>query len=211
MVKTPRASGFARDSGEEFSARSRCGSANGPGERDRLGTRPRALRDRRGRQRRHRDVRRHGAARRRLLPDRPRDRRARPGTVPGVDRSRPLTSGPLLASHRALSEERTWLSANGNPILPYHPHTKEAKQPVPAGKVVRLDIEIPPTLARIAKGHHLRLALTSSDFPHLVPIAEDAAALAGGVYEIQRTAEHPSSIEVPLADPTEFELCSVCR
>jgi predicted acyl esterase len=81
-------------------------------------------------------------------------------------------------------------------ILPYHPYTLASKQPVPGATVTRFDIEIRPTFAEIAAGHRLRLTLTTSDFPTLIPTAADATNLEGGVYQVQRNQAAASYVEV---------------
>ena len=87
--------------------------------------------------------------------------------------SYPLTSGALLGSFRKLDNSKTWRAKNGRPLIPYHPYTKASKTPVPTGTVTRFDIEVFPTFAEIAKGHRLRLTLTTSDTPHLLPLPTD--------------------------------------
>jgi predicted acyl esterase len=75
---------------------------------------------------------------------------------------------------------------------------------VPTGKVTRYDVEIFPTVARLAKSHQLRLTLTTSDTPHLLPSRTQAADLAGGIYDIQRARGAASFIEVPLVASSDF-------
>ncbi len=126
--------------------------------------------------------------------------------------SLPISSGALLGSFRELDKRRTWYAKDGSPLLPYHPYTKASKTPVPTGEVVRYDIEVFPTFAEIAKGNRLRLTLTSSDIPHLLPLPTDQANLAGGVYEVQRTKADASFINVPIARNGAFVPCGyVCR
>lgn len=110
----------------------------------------------------------------------------------------PLTSGALLGSLRQTSPKLSWYGAPGHFLLPYHPYTQGSLSPVPVGKVVRYDIEIFPIDAAIATGHRLRLTLTTSDTPHLLPSPSQAQNLAGGIYEVERTASRPSYLEVPL-------------
>ena len=127
--------------------------------------------------------------------------------------SLPISSGALLGSFRALDTHKTWYAKDGSPLLPYHPFTKESKQPVPTGgQVSRFDIEIFPTFAEIAKGSRLRVTITTTDVPHLLPLPTDAANLAGGVYQVQRSAAHASFINVPIAKNGAFVPCGyVCR
>ena len=135
-------------------------------------------------------------------------------TVEDVDAtgaSRPLTSGALLGSFRALDPARTWTSPDGRPLMPWHPYTKESVQPVTPGEVTRFDIEVPPVLATIPAGHRLRLTITTSDFPHLLPTPGQMLNLVGGVYEVQRGAGAASFVNLPLAPAGAFRTgCAVC-
>jgi len=111
--------------------------------------------------------------------------------------SKPLTQGALLGSAREVDPSRSW-TVDGATLMPYHPHTVEAEQPVTPGEVTRYDVEVFPTYATLAPGHRLRVTIGTNDFPHLVPTAPQLLNLLGGVYQVQRTAAHPSSITVPL-------------
>jgi len=84
-------------------------------------------------------------------------------------------------------------------------------KPVTPGQVTRYDIEIFPTLAELEPGHRLRLTLTTSDSPHLLPAVGQATKLAGGIYEVQRNAKAASYLEVPLARPGSFRPCRLCK
>jgi uncharacterized protein len=119
----------------------------------------------------------------------------------------PLTTGALLGSHRALDSTRTWLGPDGRPLLPYHPYTRAAAHPVPTGQVIRFDVAVFPTLARLANGHRLRLTLATSDTAHVFETPAQLAKLAGGVYAIQRNAAAASSLQVPLAPAGAFPHC----
>ena len=70
-------------------------------------------------------------------------------------------------------------------------------------KALRADgyqIEVFPTYSTIAAGHRLRVALSTTDAPHLVPTLPQQQELFGGVYEVQRTALAPSSLTVLLVN-----------
>jgi putative CocE/NonD family hydrolase len=108
----------------------------------------------------------------------------------------PITTGALLGSMRSTDSSRSWTEPDGRMILPYHPYTAGSKTPVPAGTVTRFDIEIRPTFAELAAGHRLRLTLTSSDLPTLIPTEADATNLIGGVYQVQRNSAAASYLEV---------------
>ncbi len=111
--------------------------------------------------------------------------------------SYPLTEGALLGSLRAVDTGRSW-TAGGMTLLPYHPYTQASAQPVPRGAVTEYQIEIYPTLATIAAGDRLRLTLSTTDTPHLVPIPEQLSQLIGGVYTIDRSAAAPSSLTMEM-------------
>jgi hypothetical protein len=108
----------------------------------------------------------------------------------------PITTGALLGSLRFVDAARSWRVAGGRYVLPYHPYTVGSAQAVPVGRVTRFDIEIRPTFAEIAAGHRLRLTVTTSDLPTLVPPEPDQDNLLGGIYSVQRNAVAASYLEV---------------
>jgi putative CocE/NonD family hydrolase len=114
--------------------------------------------------------------------------------------SYPLTEGALLGSQRAVDAGRSW-TAGGLTVLPFHPYTMAAARPVIPGAVTEYQIEIFPTLATIAKGDRLRITLSTTDTPHLVPLPGQLPRLAGGVYTIDRSAQAPSALTVELRRP----------
>jgi putative CocE/NonD family hydrolase len=117
----------------------------------------------------------------------------------------PITTGALLGSLRAVDPSKSWTEPDGRMLLPYHPYTLQSKQPVPAGTVTRFDIEIRPTFADLAPGHRLRLNLTTSDLPALLPTAPDATNLTGGVYQVQRNQAAASYVEALMAPASEVK------
>jgi putative CocE/NonD family hydrolase len=112
--------------------------------------------------------------------------------------SHPLTEGALLGSFRAVDTSKSWTGSDGNYLLPYHPYTKTSAKPVVPGSVTRYDIEIFPTFATIAKGHSLRVTLSTADVPHLLPNLVQMQHLVGGVYTVARGGSAASALEVPL-------------
>jgi putative CocE/NonD family hydrolase len=112
--------------------------------------------------------------------------------------SHPLTEGALLGSFRAVDTSKSWTGSDGNYLLPYHPYTKTSATPVVPGRVTRYDIEIFPTFATIAKGHSLRVTLSTADVPHLLPNLVQMQHLVGGVYTVERGGSAASALEVPL-------------
>jgi predicted acyl esterase len=112
--------------------------------------------------------------------------------------SYPITEGALDGSLRAVTAGRSW-TQDGVTILPYHPYTQASAVPVTPGQVTEYQVEIFPTLITIAPGDRLRLTLSTSDTPHLVPIPQDLAQMVGGVYAISRDAAAPSSLSLDLS------------
>ena len=117
--------------------------------------------------------------------------------------SRPLTTGALLASHRALDRRLSWTGAGGRTILPYHPYTRAASRPLRPGATERLEVEVYPTLARIVRGHRLRVTIATAA-THLHPSPVQLTRLAGGVYQVARGGANGSFVDVPIADPAAF-------
>ena len=114
--------------------------------------------------------------------------------------SYPLTEGALIGSQRAVDNRRSW-TAGGMTLLPYHPYTQAAAQPVTPGQVTKYEIEIFPTLATIGAGDRLRLTLSTTDTPHLTPLPAQLPQLAGGVYTIEHAPAAPSALTMELRAP----------
>jgi putative CocE/NonD family hydrolase len=110
--------------------------------------------------------------------------------------STPLTEGALLGSLRAVDRGASWPAPGGAYLIPYHPYTQASATPVTPGQLTRYDIEIFPTFATIGAGHSIRVTISSADSPHLSPTVPDAGQLTGGVYTLDRTAQHPSFVEL---------------
>ena len=96
--------------------------------------------------------------------------------------SRAISSGALLGSLRALNQRRSWRE-DGRLILPWHPYTSASARDLTPGRATRLDIEVYPTIARIAPGDRLRLTLTAGDTA-LQPSPVQDSRLARGRYTI---------------------------
>jgi putative CocE/NonD family hydrolase len=111
--------------------------------------------------------------------------------------STPLTEGALLGSFRQLDAARTW-TVDGATLIPYHDFTKATQHAVVPGQVTAYDIEVFPTYATIAAGHRIRVTVSTTDFPHLMPTPGQLLNLLGGVYSVQRTAQAASSVTIPL-------------
>jgi len=126
--------------------------------------------------------------------------------VSPTDQSVPLTSGALLGSLRQIDPASSWTGSNGKLLMPIHPLTAASARAVVPGQVTRYDIEVFPTFAEIPAGWRLRVTLTTSDTPHLVPTAAQLPDLVGGVYQVQRNSTAASYINVPLAPAGAFSI-----
>lgn len=111
--------------------------------------------------------------------------------------SKPLTQGALLGSFRKLNAAKSW-TIDGQVVMPYHDYSRASSAPVRPGALTEYRIEVFPTYATIAAGHRIRVTLSTSDFPHLLPTAPQAQRLAGGVYRVQHGSGAPSSVTIPL-------------
>ena len=111
--------------------------------------------------------------------------------------SYPISSGALLGSLRALDPRLSWYD-DGQLILPWHPYTSASASDMQPGKSERLDIEVYPTVARIAPGERLRVELTSGDTA-LQPSPVQAERLAGGQYSIDLAKSSITLLTAPAA------------
>ncbi|MDF1605271.1 CocE/NonD family hydrolase [Nocardioides sp. YIM 152315] len=106
-----------------------------------------------------------------------------------------LTGGWQVVSHRALDERRTRY-LDGQVIQPYHPFTRAAKEPLAAGEVAPVDVEVFPTAARLEPGHRLRIAVQAFDVPHLLPSVPDLPRHLAGL-TIHNSEQYPSVLTIP--------------
>jgi hypothetical protein len=109
--------------------------------------------------------------------------------------STPLTEGALLGSLRKVSSGRTWRGQDGQILQPFHTYSAQDATPVTPGKLTRYDVDVFPTYATIAKGHSIRITLSTADTPHLLPTEPELANLTGGMYQVQLGT---SAVEIPL-------------
>jgi putative CocE/NonD family hydrolase len=95
-----------------------------------------------------------------------------------------ITSGGLLASHRALDEKRTWRNAAGDVILPYHPFTVAKQRDVPLNDPYLYRIEVYPTSWTLLPGHRLRLVLGTSNTPNYTVPQDRLQKMLGGTIRV---------------------------
>lgn len=124
-----------------------------------------------------------------------------------------ITAGTLVASMRQvtaapcatvvlgcsvyLPDATTGVSQS---IEPWHPYTRASQQSMQPGTVYELRVEIFPTSATLAKGHRLRVTLTTSDAPHEMQTLSTTAGSAG-VDTLWCTATYPSSVYLGTTTP----------
>ena len=126
--------------------------------------------------------------------------------------STPLTAGALLGSMRAVNQSRTWKAPDGRPLLAWHPYTEASVQAVKPGAITRYDVEIFATFALVPKGDRIRVTISTSDTPHLMPTPQQLSRLSGGVYQIGLNAGAASWLELSMVPASRFATtCSLCR
>ncbi|AXQ31403.1 CocE/NonD family hydrolase [Solimonas sp. K1W22B-7] len=118
--------------------------------------------------------------------------------------SQELTNGILTASMREVDVSRSRL-LRGVMIQPWHPYTEASRQPLTAGEPVLASVEIFPTSTVIKQGHSLRIAISTSDFPHGLPPVTDLLDQLLGVLTVRSDREHPSSVVVPVVPVSAIE------
>ncbi len=107
-----------------------------------------------------------------------------------------LTGGWQVISHRALDTKQSRY-LGGKLIQAFHPFTRAAEKPLPAGVVAPVDVEVFPTGASIEKGHRLRIAIQAFDTPHLAPTVPQ---LPGSLLPmtIHNSKLYPSELTIPV-------------
>jgi putative CocE/NonD family hydrolase len=111
-------------------------------------------------------------------------------------RSHQLSAGWNVLSLRALDDAKSE-KAGALYVRPYHPFTKSSVLPVHAGTIYDLWVEIFPVAASLPAGHSLRLAVQTSDVPHLSAPLPQERAMLGGILSVYHDAAHPSFVVVP--------------
>ena len=120
-----------------------------------------------------------------------------------------ISSGSLIASMRELDSAKSWYDAEGLAIKPEGRFTGDSY--LTPDQPYRLDIEIIPTVQRLAAGHSLRLVVQTQNpaakctgaagltRPNACTFtATQAPTLADGTYQIVSGPDTPSSVNVPL-------------
>ena len=108
-----------------------------------------------------------------------------------------ITAGADTLSFRALDPNRTRTSG-GLVIWPYHPYTRSSVEVVNPGTVYDWWIEVWPSAALVPPGHHLRLALQTSDAVRSEPTVPHATAMAGALVQIEHGPQERSAVVLPV-------------
>ncbi|MBQ0714930.1 MAG: CocE/NonD family hydrolase [Paraperlucidibaca sp.] len=117
---------------------------------------------------------------------------------PATGKSRPLSNGLLSASFRAVDENRSRI-IDGVMIQPWHPFTTESVLPVKPNEPMLMQVEIFPTSAKIAKGHSLKVSLSTSNLAQgLQPVLSSLIKGPLGLATFLVGPEHPSSVVLPV-------------
>lgn len=109
-----------------------------------------------------------------------------------------LTNGALLASRRAIDDDASTLTDDGDYLVAHHPLTRESLLPVVPGDSIVLDIELLSTEAVLHPGHRLRLDIFAADAPRFLPILPDRLRTRWRAQDVAIDPENPSFITLPL-------------
>jgi predicted acyl esterase len=126
--------------------------------------------------------------------------------VPDDLPEREITRGWLKASHRALDPQRS------TPWRPWHPLTREARNPVKPGEINEYAIEICSTANLFKRGHRICVDITSMDLPTGVAGATNVEYIPyhicsskTTVHQIYHNEKYPSYLLLPIIPGSEQE------
>jgi predicted acyl esterase len=83
-----------------------------------------------------------------------------------LDPNTPIAQGWLRASHRKLDARRSL------PYRPYHPH--DERQPLKAGEIYELDVEVWPTCIVVPPGYRVALSVRGRDYEYAGALSDFA-------------------------------------
>jgi hypothetical protein len=115
-----------------------------------------------------------------------------------------MQTGALLGSWRETVPAQSWYDASGHVVQPYHPLTPSSKELLTPKRVYDFQIGVEPTAFEVPAGDSIRVTITTSDPPYTVPSVPDLPDLVGSVYQIQRSSEFPSYVNIPFVNPSEM-------
>lgn len=104
-----------------------------------------------------------------------------------------VTEGVFRAVHRKVHEEAPYYKD----VVPYHSYNREDAQKLSATEPNQLVFDMYPTSYLFKKGHKIRVAICGNDANFFKQITPN-----GTEWKIYHSAEHPSSIELPVMQKT---------
>ncbi|MGB3773427.1 MAG: CocE/NonD family hydrolase [Rhodococcus sp. (in: high G+C Gram-positive bacteria)] len=109
-----------------------------------------------------------------------------------------LTNGALLASRRAVDDDKSTFTDDGDYLVAHHPLTRSSLLPVTPGQPIVVDIDLLSTEAVLHPGHRLRLDIFAADAPRFVPILPDRIRTRWRAQDVEIDSNDPSFITLPL-------------
>ena len=109
-----------------------------------------------------------------------------------------IGGGWLIARHNAVDWKKTVRGPKGEIVRVYHPFTKAAEKLLTPNIPTRFLIEMYPTTHTFKKGHQMRIAVTTGDFPAMAIPEPWLEQMLGGEIRILRGPEYPSHILLPI-------------
>ncbi|NMO03431.1 CocE/NonD family hydrolase [Gordonia sp. TBRC 11910] len=114
--------------------------------------------------------------------------------------SRPISSGQVMASLRAIDKAQSTFAGNGDVIDPFYKLTLASRQPVTPGHAVSLDIGLLPTEAMLKVGHRLRIDVYAMNFPRGLPLRPLLNETGLKPEHIQLDPNRPSFVNIPVSE-----------
>ncbi|WP_419217261.1 CocE/NonD family hydrolase [Gordonia sp. CPCC 205333] len=115
--------------------------------------------------------------------------------------SRPISSGQVMASLRAVDKSQSGYADNGDVIDPFYTMTLESRQRTKPGRAVSLDIGLLPTEAMLKPGHRLRIDVYAMNLPRGLPLRPLLNETGLRPQHIQLDPNRPSFVNIPVSDP----------
>ncbi|MEV6562115.1 CocE/NonD family hydrolase [Nocardia sp. NPDC051756] len=111
---------------------------------------------------------------------------------------RQLTDGSLMATRRAVDEDKSWKTDDGTIYAVIHPNSTTTTQPIIPGTVNEYQVRVFPTFQKLEPQHRLRVRISSGSFPATMPLPQDIPGLLGSSVQIEHSARYPSKVVLPL-------------
>jgi putative CocE/NonD family hydrolase len=106
--------------------------------------------------------------------------------------------GWLVGRHNAIDWKKTVRGPKGEIVRPYHPFTQGAEKLLTPNIPTRFLIEVYPTTHTFKKGHQMRIAVTTSDYPAMAVPEPWLQQMLGGEIRLLRGPDYPSHMLLPV-------------